>query len=320
MSRPRTTLAWNAEALWRELSSTLPGLSVEVVGRCESTNTALLERCRTASGSRASDDAAPRGRRSDDLQPWLLVAETQTQGRGRLGRSWMAATGQSLTFSLALPYAPRGPHGWSGLSLAVGCALADALEPGVLDKPEDAPAQDGEAPPRIALKWPNDLWLRDGPARGRKLGGILIETVPVGTRRMVVVGIGLNVGPVDAATAASLAHGHASVSELLDGVDAPAVLARVALPLVQALQRFESDGFVPFAAAYARRDLMAGQAVRTQGVDPELEGRCEGVAPDGALQLRLPDGTLSLQVSGEVSVRLKHPTDPADPATGPVPC
>ena len=53
------------------------------------------------------------------------------------------------------------------------------------------------------------------------------------------------------------------------------------------------------------------------GVEPALEGLCEGVAPDGALQLRLPDGTLSLQVSGEVSVRLKPA---ADPATGPVPC
>ena len=116
------------------------------------------------------------------MQPCLLVAEEQTRGRGRLGRGWIASAGASLTFSLALPLAPEE---WSGLSLAVGLALAEALDPMV---------QPG-APPRIGLKWPNDLWLVDGPGRGRKLGGILIETVSVGHRRMCVLGVGLNVLP-----------------------------------------------------------------------------------------------------------------------------
>jgi BirA family biotin operon repressor/biotin-[acetyl-CoA-carboxylase] ligase len=90
------------------------------------------------------------------------VAEHQTRGRGRLGRGWGRSAGASLTFSLSLPLAPRD---WSGLSLAVGVALADALEPPL----------DG-AVPRIGLKWPNDLWLDRRPGSGRKLGGVLIET------------------------------------------------------------------------------------------------------------------------------------------------
>lgn len=300
-------LPWGADALWQQLSPLLPGLSVEVLARCESTNTTLLDRCRHAGAARAGDADRARGRRSEDAHPCLLVAEAQTHGRGRLGRGWVSGPGASLTFSLSMPLAP--PQ-WSGLSLAVGCALADALDP----------ADAAGTPPRIALKWPNDLWLRDGPGRGRKLGGILIETVPVGALRMLVVGVGLNVQPLPGPPPPDLAHGHASLSELAPDATAPDTLARVALPLVQALQRFERDGLAPFLDAWARRDLLAGQAVVTRGTSPPLEGVCEGISADGALHLRRPDGGLEALVSGEVSVRLRSdgagspdPTDATPP-------
>ena len=161
---------WGAEALWQELEPLLPGLSIEVVARLESTNTALLERVRSEAQTGADTQV---GRRAQDLQPSLLVAEHQTQGRGRMGRSWHASPGASLTFSLALPLSLDD---WSGLSLVVGCAIADALEPSPTGTP------------RLQLKWPNDLWLD-----GRKLGGILIETVPAGALRMAIIGVGLNI-------------------------------------------------------------------------------------------------------------------------------
>ena len=122
-------LRWGAEALWEQLTPQLPGLSVEVVARISSTNTALLERARIVAPTRDDGDAAQVrrsvesaafGRRAADLQPCLLVAEHQTHGRGRQGRLWQAAPGASLTFSLALPLSPQD---WSGLSLAVGVAL-----------------------------------------------------------------------------------------------------------------------------------------------------------------------------------------------------
>ncbi|MEY3271173.1 MAG: hypothetical protein RLZZ341_74, partial [Pseudomonadota bacterium] len=188
-------LRWGVEALRAQLQPVLPGLEIEVVPRLDSTNTRLLERARLAGGDRdapitgpgeldagAGAPATPLGRRAADLVPGLLVAEEQTAGRGRLGRGWSSATGRSLTFSLGLPMAPAQ---WGGLSLAVGVALAEALEP-------------GPAAPRLLLKWPNDLWLRDAaaPTGGRKLGGVLIETVAVGRHRKVVVGVGLNVLPL----------------------------------------------------------------------------------------------------------------------------
>ena len=286
--------SWGAEALWLQLRELLPGLSVEVVERCASTNTTLLERARVEVRPEADDsevlvrrsvESKAFGRRAADVQPCLLVAEHQSGGRGRLGRGWSSAPGASLTFSLSLPIARAD---WSGLSLAVGLALADALDP-----PTPGTA------PRIGLKWPNDLWLMDGPARGRKLGGVLIETVSAGRVRLAVIGIGLNVQPIGSVEAST---GFACLQELDPASSAPEALHRVALPLVQALHRFEAEGFAGFAAGYARRDLLAGQAVRT--TQPGAgEGTARGVDAQGALQLQTANGLVAIH-SGEVSVRL----------------
>ena len=290
-------LHWGAEALWQRLEPLLPGLSVEVVARADSTNTRLLERARRASGLRdgrisrpgeldalPAQTATPLGRRADGVQPCLLVAEHQTDGRGRMGRGWHATVGASLTFSLALTLAPRD---WSGLSLAVGLALADALEPAA------------DTPPRIALKWPNDLWLIDHAGAGRKLGGILIETISVGEQRLCVVGVGLNVLPQPEHGPSA---GSACLREIAPDTGAPAVLAAVAEPLVRALLRFQQLGFAPLVAAYARRDLLAGQAVTTTAAGVP-SGVAEGVDEHGGLRVRA--GSLHTIVSGEVSVRLQ---------------
>jgi BirA family biotin operon repressor/biotin-[acetyl-CoA-carboxylase] ligase len=290
---------WGAEALWEQLEPLLPGLSVEVVARALSTNTALLERARAAPERRDSDEhdgavvrrsveSAAFGRRAVDLQPCLLVAEHQTGGRGRQGRAWQSAAGASLTFSLSLPLAAPD---WSGLSLAVGVALAEALEPG------------STSAPRIGLKWPNDLWLMDGALdqapSGRKLGGILIETVAAGTQRLVVVGIGLNVQAFDAVDAGT---GFAALQELAPALTAPAALACVARPLVQALQQFEREGFAAFAQRFAARDILRGRPVRTTLAELP-EGIARGVSAQGALLVQSAAGMTSVS-SGEVTVRL----------------
>jgi BirA family biotin operon repressor/biotin-[acetyl-CoA-carboxylase] ligase len=311
---------WGAQALWAQLEPLLPGIAVEVVARTDSTNTQLIERARLYGGrrdapvSRPGDlDAGtgtvvtPLGRRAGDAQPCLLVAEQQTRGRGRLGRDWASSPGASLTFSLALPLAPAD---WSGLSLAVGAALADALDP----LPQGDAASSEAA--RIGVKWPNDLWLRDARCVGRKLGGVLIETVPVGRLRLCVVGVGLNVAPLQVVEGSGLSSGYACLQEIDPQATPPAVLARVALPLTQALLRFEREGFGAFAAAFARRDLLRGRAVLT--AQPGVpEGVADGVDERGALRVRHALGQQSV-VSGEVSVRL--PERPSPGGAGQAPC
>ena len=300
---------WGAEALWRELTPLLPELSLEVLASCDSTNTVLVERARLSSGladgqpSRMGEleppisgpiplaEATPHGRRARDTQPCLLVAEEQTRGRGRQGRSWLSSADASLTFSLALPFEPPD---WSGLSLAVGVALAEALD-----------ARTAASGPRVALKWPNDLLWSDGSVTARKLGGVLIETVPVGQRRMAVIGVGLNVAPMPAP---DLSLGYACLQEILPGITPPEALRRVAAPLLKAVLAFQRDGFAPFRARFEQRDALAGHNVRTTG-EPPLEGTALGIDDSGALRLQV-GSEVQLLASGEVSLRL------ADGSTG----
>ncbi|MCV2370372.1 biotin--[acetyl-CoA-carboxylase] ligase [Roseateles oligotrophus] len=281
---------WNTESLYGVLQRLLPGISIEVLARCESTNSALLERVKSES---RSGERQSYGRRAHDMQPCLLVAEHQTHGRGRLGRAWLSAPDNSLTFSLALNLSPSD---WSGLSLAVGCAIADAIEP----------ADKLNSPPRLTLKWPNDIWLD-----GRKLGGILIETVTAGEGRMVVIGVGLNISELSAGTdseaqdsAALFNTGFAALNELLPNCTAPSALALIAPALVQCLLDFQQNGFAPWSAAYARRDLTLGRNVTAGNV----EGISRGVSAQGELLLQTPQGLVAIS-GGEVSVRLAAATD-----------
>lgn len=276
---------WGAEALWEALEPVLPGLSIEIVERLDSTNSELLERLRRAARMQQEGRG---GRASDDVQPQLLVAIHQTAGRGRLGRRWHATPGASLTFSLSLTLERAD---WSGLSLAVGLALAEALDP---------------ERRWVALKWPNDLMFHPLPDEsdrerhplGRKLGGILIESVTVGSRRLAVIGVGLNIA-VQRLMAGDMSSAH--VSEFQPDATAPGVLTAVAPALARALVDFERDGFAPLVDAYARRDVLRGCRVRTS--DPAVpEGMADGVAADGALCVAA-GGQIHRIVSGEVSVR-----------------
>lgn len=269
---------WGVEALWQELEPLLPGISIEVLARVDSTNNALLERVR--SDGRHHGERSPYGRRANDLQPCLLVAEHQTHGRGRMGRTWHSNSSSSLTFSLALPMAMAD---WSGLSLAVGVAIADALDPA------------GPQAPRLQLKWPNDIWLD-----GRKLGGILIETVAAGSQRIAVIGIGLNISqPASPTNDAAFQTGYASLDELTPGISAPQVLARIARPLIETLLAFPQRGYAAWQPGFERRDLLKGQSVTAGSV----EGIARGSNAQGELLIETSTG-LQTVGGGEVSVRL----------------
>lgn len=288
-----------AERIWQACSPTCPELSIEVLPEIGSTNTELMAR----------------GRRGE-VGPVLLAAALQTAGRGRHGRVWQAQAGHSLTFSLGLPLSLDAvPGGGSALSLAVGLALAQALDTGLAQL---VPPHLPRTP--IGLKWPNDLW-----CLGRKLGGILIEASPAPGlapgQRWVVMGVGLNV----------LGHGHApagsaALIEAIAGaqpgahqpLNAGVVWSWLAPALIVGVRQFEATGFAPVQPAYAQRDVLAGQAVGlwpahgaslADGQPPSQTGVAQGVSETGALLVHTAQG-LQQWTTGDVSVRLQASCPP----------
>jgi BirA family biotin operon repressor/biotin-[acetyl-CoA-carboxylase] ligase len=258
------------------LSSRDAPIAIERVATTASTNDDLLERVRAAAAAGETSFA-----------PCLLVADAQTAGRGRNGRQWHSRPGHSLTFSLA--WQPRRSD-LGGLSLAVGAAIADALDP-----PRD------EAP-RIGLKWPNDLWLVDRDAsrrgEGRKLAGILIETAPLGAGRVAVIGVGVNVVAHAVAEAAS---GLASLDEVDRAATPESTLARIAPVLDAALARFDVAGFAGFADRFAARDVLRGRGVVAAGGN--VAGVAAGIGSDGALLVDTGEGIVAV-TSGEWRLRI----------------
>jgi BirA family biotin operon repressor/biotin-[acetyl-CoA-carboxylase] ligase len=257
------------QALTSSLRRFCPDAGVEVVAHIDSTNSELMRRGPVR-----------------DNPPTLLVALAQTAGRGRMGRSWQSQPGDGLTFSWGMHLAPAD---WSGLSLAVGLALADALDP------------DGRW--GLRLKWPNDLcWLSAGAVR--KLGGILIETqigaasAETPARRWCVVGVGLNLRTPDIHSPGLAPVGWSE----LTGEPAPHgpdILQTCMAALVPALRAFERHGFAPLAERFAQRDALMGQTVTLS--DGRI-GTALGVDAQGALKVQTAQGLQTVH-SAEVSVR-----------------
>ena len=264
-------MIWPAEDLWLAMVAKQPGLTIEVLPEIDSTNTELMRRARAG-----------------QTEPVLLVAETQTAGRGRLGRPWHGEVGHALTFSLGLMLKPVD---WSGLSLAVGLSLARSLDPqGALG---------------VRLKWPNDLWVQrpNTPTGWGKLAGILIETaMPAGMAynsdqgRYCVVGIGINIAPP---VADGLSTAPLGLQDLQTGITAPEALMQVAEPLLATLQAFERTGFAPLQNAFNACDALHNLAVTLSN---GRQGIARGVDATGALVVDTEQGQEAIS-SSEVSVR-----------------
>jgi len=261
-------------------------LDRELVETTASTNADLLERARRHALER----------------PVLRVAQRQTRGRGRRGRTWHGNDAGSLLFSLALPWG-RDAAGSAAVTLACGIAAAAAVQ-------ESVDVQRA----RILVKWPNDLLVGGG-----KLAGILVELAddPLGARTLVI-GMGLNLCAdaslrdriaVDAAgsDAAPVPVAVADLASLLGHAAVLAQreiwLARLARALLTAAQRYEREGFAGGPAAFAACCAYRDACVELHGAgDQSSTGIVRGVDAQGRLLLE-SDGALRHVNSGELSVR-----------------
>ncbi len=221
-------------------------------------------------------------------QAAICVAELQTAGRGRRGRSWLAPFGSGVCLSLSWQFA-ESPPTFSALSLAVGVAVVRALQ--------------GFGGTAAQLKWPNDVvWAQ------RKLAGILIEMrgESSGPAR-VVIGIGMNL-QLPSATRLALAEQQAAlVTDLREMLrertpGRNALVAAIVDQLIVALRQFERDGFSAFESEWRASDSLLNAPVRVLSANETINGIARGVAPDGALVVEV-NGQLQRYMSGDVSLR-----------------
>ena len=240
-------------------------LALRVLAGTDSTNTQLLN----ADGT-------------DD--PQALLAEHQSAGRGRHGRSWHSPFGTNLYLSLAWTFA-HWPPALTALSLATGVATAEAL---------------GElALPGLKLKWPNDLWIGEA-----KVGGILIEQRgESGGACRVVIGLGLNVA-MRSATTAHIGQPWTTLAEALGAAPSRnALAARILASWVAMLERFALESFAPFEPRWRALDLLRNRAVTLQLPEGEVAGIARGVDESGALLVDAGE-TRRRILSGDVSLRV----------------
>jgi len=196
-----------------------------------------------------------------------ILAEEQTAGRGRHGRTWTSPPGRNLTVSLALRPALPATSAWM-LSAAAALALREACHEAV-----------GSGALRVGLKWPNDLVAPDG----RKVAGILTETVVSGDRlAQAVIGSGVNVNWPRAEMPPEIAERAASLVEL---AGAPVDRVRLLGAYLAALERWIlalEAGSSPLEA-YRAASWLDGRMVRVAVAGEALDGRVVGIGADGAL-------------------------------------
>lgn len=214
----------------------------------------------------------------------VMLAEGQQSGRGRRGRVWLSPPGLNIYASLLKRF-DSGFAGLSGLSLAVGVAVVEALaDLGVTT---------------AGLKWPNDVMAGDA-----KLAGILVElSGEYQGPCTAIVGVGLNVRLTDAMRA-QIGQPAADLATLCGG-ETPSrnvVAARLVTRLREGLARFDEAGFAAFADRFAELDHLHGRHLRLNGANGTFEGTGAGVDELGALRVNTDAGEIRVD-SAEVSVR-----------------
>ena len=218
---------------------------------------------------------------ADAPEGTLVVADEQTAGRGRMGRTWEAPAATSLLVSVLFRPDIPASHLYQTV-MASGLAAAEAVE--------------NVAGIAVEVKWPNDLQIG-----GKKVGGILPESAIVGERpAWVIVGLGLNVNQLY--EPGDPLHGAATSLHAETGSphDRAALLAGFAVRLNRWHGLLMTDELVD---AWRARCVTLGQRLRLETPAGVVEGLAEDIGPEGALWLRDDAGERRQIAAGEASVR-----------------
>lgn len=212
----------------------------------------------------------------------IVIAEQQTQGRGRLGRTWISPPYVNLYFSVVLrPTLP--PEHAPQITLAAAVALADTV--------------DAFSPTPAAIKWPNDIFVN-----GRKLAGILIEaSCRLDRLEYLILGIGINLNfPLESMPPAIRARATSLLALRHENVNREAFLHRLIQDLDRCYGILKERGFGAIAPRWQDRFYLKDQPVRVEVLDQVSFGTAIGIDSDGALILRKEDGKLERIIAGDV--------------------
>jgi BirA family biotin operon repressor/biotin-[acetyl-CoA-carboxylase] ligase len=242
------------DAIQRTLATRSLGRRIELHDRIDSTNREAM-----ALGQ------------ADAEHGTLVLADSQTAGRGRLGREWFSPPGINLYASIVIRTTldtQRLSQWLSWLPLMTALGTAEAIESA------------GAA--RVSLKWPNDLLIGD-----RKVGGILCESGASGSGPFQVIGIGINVNGERASFPRGLRDVATSIrQETGQEIDRHRLLVRLLEELERCLEEFLTRGIDRLAWEYRRRCTTIGKTVKAVLADGnEYVGTAEGLGDDGSLTM-----------------------------------
>lgn len=258
----------DARQVSRCLGKAARQFDIEIASHATSSNSVLLQRA--ALGAKNGS---------------VLAVELQTEGRGRLGRTWYAGLGDALTFSLLWRF-DCGLNSLSGLSLAVGVAIIRALN--------QLGAQD------VQLKWPNDILTPHG-----KLAGVLIEAQgDMLGPSTVVIGIGLNCRSPNPELTQKIAQPVSALEEIFDVLpERNHLLAELLVELSNVLSEFAKNGFSELRAEWIQHHAYQNLPIQLRMSNGTIhKGTARGVNAQGELLLETSYGVQCFN-SGEAGVQ-----------------
>lgn len=211
-----------------------------------------------------------------DLGPLWIIADQQSSGRGRREREWVSPKGNLYTTGLY----PAGADltQTARLSFAAALAVSDSLvELGV----------EG-----VSIKWPNDILVD-----GAKAAGLLLESGTVHGQAFVLIGIGVNIASSPEGLGRAVTHVNAHCADPVMPRD---MLERIATRFSHWRSVLETQGFTPLQKAWTAKAAGLGQAVTARLPNSDIHGIALGLSDQGALLIRLPDGTQTSITAGDV--------------------
>lgn len=231
-----------------------------------------------------NDKAMEIGAQREDPEGILIVADSQTHGRGRLGRSWVSPPGVNLYFSVVLK-PPLPPAEVQMITLAAAVAVASAVRQHTgLD---------------AGIKWPNDILVN-----GRKTGGILTEMRSSGSSiSLLTVGIGVNVNMSSSSLTEDIRHIATSLkTEKGEPVNREGLLIKILAGMEKTYKNLLNGNKRALINEWLGLNSIIGNNVRVQMQDRVISGTAEGLSNTGELVIRLPSGESETVSAGEVTV------------------